>query len=61
METKDLQREIMDADRLAERGRMVLELNAQVVNLTRENEQLAAELDAARSELNELKGAGTNA
>jgi hypothetical protein len=33
MEVKDLQREVSDAERLAERGRMVLELNQKVADL----------------------------
>lgn len=51
MEIKDLQREIIDAERLAERTHMILAANVQltaaqqeITRLTVENEQLKSEL-----------------
>jgi hypothetical protein len=49
MEVAHLQREIMDAERLAERGKMILGLNEEVLKLRQENGELRtliAELEA---------------
>ena len=40
MEVKQLQMEIMEAERLIERNKMILTLNEQSVNLQKENEEL---------------------
>ena len=55
METKDLLREVMEAERLAERGRMVLQLNERLVAMTTENTELRASLLAMQAELEAVR------
>lgn len=44
MEAKELAREIMDAERLAERGQLILQLHNQLQALQKENEDLKKQL-----------------
>ena len=46
MEIKQLQMEILEAERLIERNKMILTLNEQSVNLQKENEELKATQEA---------------
>lgn len=51
MELKDLQREIIDAERLAERGTMLLQVNERCTLLQRENEALKQENEELKRQL----------
>lgn len=44
MEVRDLEREIADAERLAERGQLILQLHNQLQALQKENEDLKKQL-----------------
>ena len=50
MKALDLQREIVDADRLSERGRLILQLNEQVLSLQSENKELKQRIEALTQE-----------
>lgn len=55
MTEKDLSREVMMADTIAERGRQVLQQSQQIAQLEREREQLARERDGLLERIRELE------
>jgi regulator of replication initiation timing len=55
MEIKTLQAEILDTERIAERGKMILDLAGQVGKLTEENNSLKQEIEELKQELQSLK------
>lgn len=60
MEVTALQREIMDAERLAERGKIILNLNQQLLELGAEFDKLKVEYDKLREQVESKENCDVN-